>query len=58
MSYLDSKIWELVPNKIKEAKTLNTFKFRIRSSNGVHAEYAKYILGKRGLYLHIKASFQ
>ena len=58
MSYLDSKIWELVPNKIKEAKTLNTFKFRIRSSNGVHAEYVKYILGRRGLYLHIKAGFQ
>ena len=29
-SYLSSKIWDLVPNEIKESESLNAFKFKIK----------------------------
>ena len=48
VSYLGPKIWDLVPNEIKESESLNGFKFKSKdgSLKDVHAEYAKYILGK------------
>ena len=51
VSYLGPKIWDLVPNEIKESESLNAFKFKIKRwiLKNVHAEYAKYILGKWGL---------
>ena len=53
LSYLGLKIWDLVPDEIKESESLNGFKFKIErlkaSLKDVHAEYAKYILGKQGL---------
>ena len=30
VSYLGPKIWDLVPNEIKESESLNGFKFKIR----------------------------
>ena len=45
VSYLGSKIWDLVPNEIKQSETLNAFKSRIR------------VLNKWGLYLHEKLVF-
>ena len=30
VSYLSSKIWDLVPNEIKESESLNSFKFKIK----------------------------
>ena len=30
VSYLGPKIWDLVPNEIKESKSLNAFKFKIK----------------------------
>ena len=53
LSYLGLKIWDLVPDEIKESESLNGFKFKIErlktSLKDVHAEYAKYTLGKQGL---------
>ena len=48
VSYLGPNIWDLVPNEIKESESLNGFKFQKMgpSLKDVHAEYAKYILGK------------
>ena len=31
VSYLGPKIWDLVPNEIKESESLNGFKFKIKS---------------------------
>ena len=30
MSYLGPKIWDLVPNEIKECESLHAFKFKIK----------------------------
>ena len=30
VSYLGPKIWDLVPNEIKESESLNAFKFKIK----------------------------
>ena len=47
VSCLGPKIWDLVPNEIKESVSLNAFKFKIGESlRDVHVEYTKYILGK------------
>ena len=51
VSYLGPKNKDLVNNEIKESESLNAFKFKIKRwiLKNVHAEYAKYILGKWGL---------
>ena len=51
VSYLGPKIWDLVPNEIKESKSLNAFKFKIEggSLKNVLVKYAKYRSGKWGL---------
>ena len=50
VSCLGPKIWDLVPNEVKESE-LNLSMFSNSKSKGgslkdVHVEYAKYILGK------------
>ena len=49
--YLGPKIQDLVPNEIKESESLNGLNSKSKdgSLKDVHAEYAKYILGKKGL---------
>ena len=51
VSYLGPKIWDLVPNEIKESKSLNAFKFKIEggSLKNVLVKYAKYRSSKWGL---------
>ena len=51
VSYPGPKIWDLVPNEIKESKSLNAFKFKIEggSLKNVLVKYAKYRSGKWGL---------
>ena len=48
VSYLGQKMWDLVPNEIKESESPNAFKFKIKrwTPEEFHAEHAKYILGK------------
>ena len=48
VSYPGPKIWDLVPNEIKESESLNAFKSKIKggSLEDVHVKYAKYILDK------------
>ena len=47
VSCLGPKLWDLVPNEIKESVSFNAFKFKIGESlRDVHVEYTKYILGK------------
>ena len=46
VSYLGPKIWDLVPNEIKESESLSNSKSKDGSLKDVHAEYTKYILGK------------
>ena len=41
VSCLDLKIWDIVPNEM-----LSNSKSKDGSLNDIHAEYAKYILGK------------
>ena len=47
-SYLGPKIWDLVPNEIKESESIMVLNSKSKdgSLKDVHAEYAKYILGK------------
>ena len=51
VSYLGPKIWDLVPNEIKESKSLNAFKFKREggSLKNVLVKYEKYRPGKWGL---------
>ena len=48
VSYLSPKIWDLVPNEMKESESHNVSNSKSKdgSLKDVHAEYAKYILGK------------
>ena len=48
VSYPGPKIWDLVPNEIKESKSLNAFKFKREggSLKNVLVKYAKYRSGK------------
>ena len=48
VSYLGPKTWDLVPNEIKESdlSMVSNSTSKDGSLKNVHAEYAKYILGK------------
>ena len=47
-SYVGPKVWDLVPNEIKESELsmVSNSKSKDGFLKDVHAEYAKYILGK------------
>ena len=44
ISYLGPKIWEIVPAKIKEINSLNSFKIEIRKRVPQRCEFANNIL--------------
>ena len=48
VSYLGPKIWDLVPNEIKESESLDGFKFKIKRwvPEGCPCTLCKYILAK------------
>ena len=48
VSYVGPKMWDLVPNEIKESELsmVSNSKSKDGFLKDVHAEYAKYILGK------------
>ena len=48
VSYLGPKIWDLVPNEIKDCEYLNALKFKIKRCvpEGCPCRICKYILGK------------
>ena len=48
VSYLGPKIWDLVPNEIKDCEYLNALKFKIKRwvPEGCPCRICKYILGK------------
>ena len=48
VSYLGPKIWDLVPNEIKESESLNGFKFKIKRSipEGCPCRICKIYLGQ------------
>ena len=50
VSYLGPKIWDLVPNEIKESESLNGFKFKIKSwvPEGCPCRICKICLGQVG----------
>ena len=50
VSYLSPKIWDLVPNEIKESESLNGFKFKIKRwvSEGCSCRICKMYLGQVG----------
>ena len=50
VSYLGPKIWDLVPNEIKESESLNGFKFKIKSwvPEGCPCRICKIYLGQVG----------
>ena len=51
VSYLGPKIWDLVPNEIKESESLNGFKFKIKRwvPEGYPCRICKIYLGQVGL---------
>ena len=50
VSYLGPKIWDLVPNEIKESEPLNAFKFKIKRwvPEGCPRRICKIYLGQVG----------
>ena len=48
LSYLGPKIWDLVPNEIKESESLNAFKFKVKKwvPEGCPCRTCKIYLGK------------
>ena len=50
VSYLGPKIWDLVPNEIKESESLNGFKFKIKRwvPEGCPCRIRKIYLGQVG----------
>ena len=59
MSYLGLKIRHVVPNEIKQSKTLNAIKFRIkrRVPDGCPCRICKVCLGQVGFIITIKTVF-
>ena len=51
--YLDPKIWDLVPNEIKESESLNTFKLKIKrwAPEGCPCRICKIYLGQVGFII-------
>ena len=51
VSYLGPKIWDLVPNEIKESESLNGFKFKIKRwvPEGCPCRICKIYLEQEGL---------
>ena len=53
VSYLCPKIWDLVPNEIKESESLNGFKFKIKRwvPEGCPCRICKIYLGQVGFII-------
>ena len=53
VSYLGPKIWDLVPNEIKESESLNGFKFKIKRwvPEGYPCRICKIYLGQVGFII-------
>ena len=53
VSYLGPKIWDLVPNEIKESESLNGFKFKIKRwvSEECPCRICKICLGQVGIII-------
>ena len=59
VSYLGPKVWDLVPNEIKESESLNGFKFKIKRwvPERCPPRICKTYLGQVGFLVTQKASF-
>ena len=60
VSYLGPKIWDLVPNEIKESQSLNAFKFKIKRwvSDECPCRICKIYLEQEGFIITSKTGFQ
>ena len=60
VSYIGPKIWDLVPNEIKESQSLNAFKFKIKRwvSDECPCRICKIYLEQEGFIITSKTGFQ
>ena len=49
LSFLAPKVWELVPDSIREIKTLSIFKSKIKESDKCPCRLCKHYIGQAGL---------